>query len=55
MSDDKKLAPGDAGYKGGEYTCTMVIDGKSKNVRVRKNANGDIVYMGVSDKIFGIF
>lgn len=55
MDDNKKLAPGDAGYKGGEYTATMVIGGKSKDVRVRKNANGDIVYMGVSDKVFGIF
>lgn len=52
---EKRLYPGDNGYPGGEYWTTMVIDGKTKNVRVVKDAYGNIVYMGVTDKIFGLF
>ena len=51
----KKPNPGGPGYKGGEFMMTMVVDGKAKNVRVRKDKDGNIVYMGVSDKIWGLF
>lgn len=34
---------------------TLFADGKAKNVRIRRDSNGDISYLGVSDKILGIF
>lgn len=53
--EEKRLYPGDVGYQGGEYRGTMVIDGKAKNVHIKKDNNGNIVYMSVTDKLFGIF
>lgn len=56
MSDDKKkLYPGDAGYQGGVTHTTIYVDGKAKNVRTVKDAYGNVIYVGVTDKIFGIF
>lgn len=53
--EKKKLYPGDVGYQGGEYYTTIYVDGKAKNAHVVKDANGNIVYLGITDKIFGIF
>ena len=57
MEDKKqdKLFPGDIGYPGGETTSTVFIDGKCMNARVIKDANGNITYLGLTEKIFGIF
>lgn len=52
---EKKPQPGDVGYLGGESWATLVVDGKAKEARIRRDQNGNIVYVGLSDKIFGIF
>ena len=53
--EEKRLWPGDVGYKGGEYTGTVVVDGKAKTAHIKKDPNGNIVYMALTDKILGIF
>jgi hypothetical protein len=55
MSEEKKLDPGDIGYPGGESWATVRVNGKAKKVRIRKDANGNVTYVGMTDKIFGIF
>ena len=56
MSDDKrKPCPGDAGYQGGVTYTTIYVDGKAKRVRTVKDAYGNVTYVSVTDKIFGIF
>lgn len=52
---EKRLYPGDVGYKGGHFYTTVIIDGKAKNVHTIKDANGNTVYVGVTDKFLGIF
>ena len=52
---EKRLWPGDPGYKGGTFETTAVIDGKPKNVRTIKDANGNILFMSVTDSFLGIF
>ena len=52
---DKKLYPGDIGYPGGSQTTTVYVDGEAKSVYVKKDSNGNIVFMSVTGKIFGIF
>lgn len=51
----KKLFPGDEGYKGGVFTSTVFIDGKAKGVRTVKDENGNVTYMSITNKILGIF
>jgi|GEM_PF-6767018 hypothetical protein len=51
----KKLYPGDEGYKGGVFTSTVFIDGKAKEVRTVKDENGNVTYMSITNKILGIF
>lgn len=53
--EEKRLYPGDIGYKGGVFNTTIYVDGKAKNVKTVKDPNGNIVATFVSDKIFGIF
>ena len=55
MQEDKKLYPGDPGYKGGITNSTLVINGQSKNVRIERDSNGNIISTIITDKIFGIF
>lgn len=56
MADkEKKLLPGDAGYKGGIFHTTVVYNGQSKDVRTVKDANGNPVSVIITDKILGIF
>ena len=53
--EEKKLYPGDKGYQGGAFRSTVVIDGHAKNVYTVKDADGNIRFLSVTDKIFGIF
>ena len=53
--EEKRLYPGDVGYKGGGFDTTVIIDGKVKNVHTIKDANGNVVYMSVRDKFLGLF
>lgn len=56
MAEEKKiLEPGDIGYQGGESWATVRVNGKAKKVRIRRDSNGNVTYVGMSDKIFGIF
>lgn len=52
---ERKPLPGDADYKGGIFHTTVRVNGKVKDVRVEKDAYGNIIYMSETDKIFGIF
>ena len=52
---EKRLYPGDAGYQGGIFHTTVVINGQSKDVRTVKDSNGNPVSVIITDKILGIF
>lgn len=53
--ENKKLAPGDVGYPGGTTFATARVGGKTKEIRVTKDAYGNVVYVGERNKIFGLF
>ena len=53
--EEKRLYPGDVGYKGGTFSSTVYVDGKVKEVKTVKDANGNVVAVYVSNKILGIF
>ena len=53
--EKKRLYPGDVGYPGGVTHTTVVIDGKTKDVRTERDAYGNVVSVIVTNKIFGIF
>lgn len=55
METKKKLYPGDVGYPGGVTETTVFIDGHAKNMRVEKDAYGNVIYVSITDKLFGIF
>ena len=47
--EEKRLYPGDVGYKGGIFHTTVYIDGTVKD------PNGNVQAVFVTDKILGIF
>ena len=53
--EEKRLYPGDEGYKGGIFTSTVYIDGKAKELKVVKDKDGNILYTSITNKILGIF
>lgn len=53
--EKEKLSPGDPGYPGGVSFTTARINGQTKEVRVVKDAYGNVVYIGERTKAFGIF
>lgn len=53
--ENKKLSPGDIGYPGGTTFATARVGGKTKEIRVTKDAYGNVVYVGERNKIFGLF
>jgi len=55
MENEKKLYPGDQGYKGGVFNTTVRINGQNKNVHTVKDENGNIIFLSETNKIFGIF
>ena len=55
MEENKKLYPGDAGYPGGIFHTTVRVNGQNKDVRVEKDAYGNVISVLESNKIFGIF
>ena len=56
MNDkEKRLWPGDPGYQGGITHTTVVINGRSKDVRTIKDSNGNPTSVIITDKILGIF
>lgn len=52
---EKRLYPGDVGYKGGTFRTTVYIDGQAKTIITKKDPNGNVTSVVVMDKIFGIF
>lgn len=52
---EKKLYPGDEGYKGGISHGTVRINKKNNDVRIERDSNGNIVSTIVTPKILGIF
>ena len=52
---EKKLYPGDVGYPGGTTHTTIYVDGRAKDMTVVKDAYGNVVFVGITNKIFGIF
>jgi len=55
MENEKKALPGDPGYLGGTFTSTVVINGKAYEVRVVKDAYGNVVYTSTTPKFLGLF
>ena len=55
MEEEKKLYPGDVGYKGGVFYTTVYIDGKRKEIRTEKDADGNVVSVSITNKIWGLF
>ena len=55
MEEKRKPLPGDSDYQGGVTHTTVRINGKNKDVRVEKDAYGNIISTLISDKILGIF
>ena len=53
--EEERLQPQQPSLLSAESWATIVIDGKAKEARIRRDANGSISYVGVSDKILGIF
>ena len=53
--DEKKLYPGDKGYKGGVESTRIYSKGKNVEVTTKRNANGDIEAVFVRDLFLGIF
>lgn len=53
--EEKKLMPGDKGYKGGIFNTTVNINGKSYNCKTIKDRNGNVIYEGITPKFLGIF
>ena len=53
--EEKRLYPGDVGYKGGILQTTVCIDGKVKDVKTVKDPNGNVHAVFVINKILGIF
>lgn len=53
--EEKRLYPGDIGYKGGIFHTTVCIDGKVKDVKTVKDPNGNVQAVFVTNKILGIF
>ena len=55
MEEEKRLYPGDVGYKGGVTHTTVYINGQAKDVRTVKDNNGNPISVIVTNKLFGIF
>ena len=55
MPEEKRLYPGDVGYKGGVTHTTVYINGQAKDVRTVKDRNGNAKSVIITNKIFGIF
>lgn len=57
MTDKEKRipSPGDLDYKGGIFHTTAYINGKAYDVRTVKDAQGNIVSVTESPKLWGIF
>lgn len=55
MEEDKRLWPGDIGYKGGTRTYSAEIEGKSVFVTEKRDSNGNIILFSAEPKIFGLF
>ena len=53
--EEKRLYPGDVGYKGGIFHTTVCIDGQVKDVKTVKDPNGNVQAVFVTNKILGIF
>ena len=51
--EEKRLYPGDAGYKGGTFNTIVYVDGKAKNMKTVKDSNGNVVYVSITEKILG--
>lgn len=53
--DDKKLRPGDIGYKGGSSYADVHVNGENRRVYYVKDENGNIVSVTERPLLFGIF
>lgn len=53
--EEERLQPQQPSLLGGESWATIVVGGKAKEARIRRDANGNITYIGISENILGIF
>lgn len=55
MEEKKKAQPGDRDYLGGVTHSTVLVNGRVMDVRVERDAYGNVISVLESPKIFGIF
>lgn len=53
--EEERLQPQQPSLLSAESWATIVVDGKAKEARIRRGSDGSISYIGLSDKILGIF
>lgn len=57
MADEnnRRLYPGDPGYKGGTFVTRVYQDDKNIEITTKKDADGNIIAIFVRDLFLGIF
>lgn len=53
--EEKRLYPGDKGYKGGIFTTRVYSKGKNIEITTVKDPDGNVVSVYTRDLILGIF
>ena len=53
--EEKRLYPGDVGYKGGVFTTRVYSKGKNVEITTVKDSNGNVQSVFVRDLFLGIF
>ena len=53
--EEKRLYPGDVGYKGGVFTTRVYSKGKNVEITTVKDPNGNVESVFVRDLFLGIF
>lgn len=52
---EKRLYPGDVGYKGGKFITRAYVNGKNVEITTYKDPDGNVTSVFTRDLIFGIF
>ncbi len=53
--EEKRLYPGDVGYKGGTFKTTVHANGKHVEVTTVKDSSGNVIAVYTRDLFLGIF
>ena len=55
MEKEKRLYPGDVGYKGGTFKTRVYVDGKSLEITTVKDSDGNVIAVYTRELFLGIF